>query len=243
MPDGSQALLIDKAGSDDIGEYEVLASNSQGNVSCKAQLEVTCRLRESESESKPQFLSPLTNVSVEEGEPLNLQALFLGNPVPDISWSKDGKAVQASEQLMMSCDGKKVCLEINPSHAKDSGLYACELYNPLGSDKSKANVTVRKVNQSPIFTQKFSDLQQMISCDVKFAARVSGIPQPDIIWSFNDKQITADSDKYKVKRDGEACCLYIKDCSYADCGRYRCRAVNKEGKADCEASLSIVKDL
>ena len=144
---------------------------------------------------------------------------------------------------MTCCDGKKMSLEINPSSINDAGTYACELRNPLGADKSSADVTVRKINQSPMFTQKFSDLQQMMGCGAKFAARVSGIPQPDITWFFNNKPITADNDKYKIKRDGEACCLYVKDCNYADCGSYRCRAENKEGREDCEATLSVVKEL
>jgi hypothetical protein len=172
-----------------------------------------------------------------------LQALFTGNPIPEVIWTKDGKALVPSKGVMMSCDGKKVGLEINPSSAADSGVYSCELRSPLGSDKSTANSTVRKVNQIPTFTQKFSDLQQMEGCDAKFAARISGIPQPEITWFFNDKPIKPDNDKYKIKRDGEACCLYVKDCTPADIGRYKCQAVNSDGKAECEASLDVVKEL
>lgn len=243
LPDGSQALLIDKAGADDVGEYAVTASNSEGQECSKAQLAVVGKSNDAEPEEKPQFLSALRDVSAEEGEPLRLEALIQGNPVPEVSWSKDGKPLQASERFIVSCDGKKVGLEINPSHGQDSGLYACELRNPHGSDKSSSNASVRKIFQAPNFAQTFTDLQQMMGCDAKFTARVTGIPQPDITWYLNDKAISPDDDKYKIKRDGEACCLYIKDCTYADCGRIKCRAENKEGKAECQAALAVVKEL
>lgn len=163
--------------------------------------------------------------------------------MPEVTWTKDGKPVQPSDRVSISCDGKKIGLEINPCLAKDSGQYACELRSPLGSDKSSANVSVRKINEAPSFSQRFSDLQQMMGTDAKFVARVSGKPQPEISWFFNDKPIRADGDKYRIKRDGEVCTLYVRNCTYADSGSYRCRASNVEGKADCEAALSVAKEL
>ncbi|XP_031784412.1 obscurin isoform X6 [Nasonia vitripennis] len=243
LPDGSQAMLIEKAGPADVGEYAVTASNSEGEECSKAQLAVLGRSNGAEPEEKPRFLSALRDASVLEGEPLSLEALIGGNPVPEVSWSKDGKPLQASERCIVSCDGKKLGLEINPSQGKDSGLYACELRNPHGSDKSSANASVRKIFQAPNFAQRFTDLQQMMGCDAKFTARVSGIPQPDVSWYLNDKPISPDDGKYKIKRDGEACCLFVKDCTYADCGRIKCRAENKEGRAECEAALAVVKEL
>jgi len=73
---------------------------------------------------------------------------------------------------------------------------------------------------------------------------VTGIPQPDVTWYFNDQLITpgtgADKDKYRVKRDGDAVCLYVRDCKPLDSGRYRCRASNCDGEASCEANLEVV---
>ncbi|XP_026827528.1 obscurin isoform X4 [Ooceraea biroi] len=240
QPDGSQALILDKATPEDAGEYQVVAGNTEGTASCKAKLDVAGKVKSDTPEEKPAFTSPMRDVSIEEGQPLTMDASFIGNPIPDVSWTKDGEPVEPSDRVIMSCDGKKVSLQINPCEPKDAGVYGCRLSNPLGEDTTSANAIVRKVYQSPIFTQKFTDLQQMPTFDAKFPARVTGIPQPEVSWYFNDKPILRDDEKYKIKRDGDACCLYVKDCTFDDSGRYRCRAVNRGGEAECAANLAVV---
>lgn len=53
-------------------------------------------------------------------------------------------------------------LEINPVELPDAGVYAVKLVNPLGEDNSEGNINVRKVYQPPTFSQKFTDLQQVL---------------------------------------------------------------------------------
>ncbi|XP_024880177.1 obscurin isoform X5 [Temnothorax curvispinosus] len=240
QPDGSQALILDKATPEDVGEYQVVAGNTEGTASCKAKLDVAGKVRPDTPEEKPTFTSPMRDVSIEEGQPLKLDVSFVGNPIPDVSWTKDGEPVVPSERVTMSCDGRKVGLQIDPCKPKDAGVYGCRISNPLGEDTTSANAIVRKIYQSPTFTQRFTDLQQLPTFDAKFPARVTGIPQPEVTWYFNDKPILKDNDKYKIKRDGDACCLYVKDCAYDDSGRYRCKAVNKGGEAECAANLAVV---
>lgn len=220
--------------------YQVVAGNTEGTASCKAKLDVAGKVRPDTPEEKPAFTSPMRDVSVEEGQPLTLDVSFVGNPIPNVNWTKDGEPIESSERVTTSCNGKKVGLQIDPCKPKDAGVYGCRLSNPLGEDAISANAIVRKVYQSPTFTQKFTDLQQMPTFDAKFPARVTGIPQPEVTWYFNDKPILKDNDKYKIKRDGDAFCLYVKDCAYDDSGRYKCRAVNKGGEAECAANLAIV---
>lgn len=218
----------------------MIAGNTEGTASCKAKLDVAGKVTPDTPEEKPAFTSPMRDVSVEEGQPLALNVSFVGNPIPDVSWTKDGEPVVPSERISMSCDSKKVGLQIDPCEPKDAGVYGCRLSNPLGDDTISANAIVRKVYQSPNFTQRFTDLQQLPTYDAKFPARISGIPHPEITWYFNDKPILRDNDKYKIKRDGDACCLYVKDCTYDDSGSYKCKAVNKGGEAECVANLAVV---
>ncbi|XP_012273370.1 obscurin isoform X3 [Orussus abietinus] len=240
QPDGTCALLIDKVTPDDAGDYELEAINSEGSVSSKGSLQVAGKSKSNAPEEKASFLGPLRDVSVEEGQQLVLSAPFVGNPMPDVIWTKDGQPIEPLERIASTCDGKKVGLEINPAELSDSGVYSCRLVNPLGEDSSNAQATVRKVYQPPNFTQKFTDLQQLPTFDAKFPARVSGVPIPTISWYYNDEPIPTDSEKYKIKRDGDACCLYVKDCTPQDSGRYKCKAANKEGEAECEATLAVV---
>ncbi|KAL0112249.1 hypothetical protein PUN28_011952 [Cardiocondyla obscurior] len=240
QPDGSQALILDKATPEDVGEYQVVAGNTEGTASCKAKLDVAGKVKSDTPEEKPAFTSPMRDVSVEEGQPLALDVSFVGNPIPDVNWTKDNEPIVPSERVTMSCDGRKVGLQINPCNPKDAGVYGCRISNPLGEDTTNANAIVRKVYQSPTFTQRFTDLQQLPTFDAKFPARITGIPQPEVTWYLNDNPILKDDDKYKIKRDGDACCLYVKDCTYDDSGQYKCRAVNKGGEAECTANLAVV---
>lgn len=243
MADGSQALIIEKATPEDAGEYQVIAGNTEGTSSCKGTINVVGKVQSDLSEQKPGFVNPMRDVYVEEGQPLNLSVSFIGNPIPDVSWSKDGAPLQPSDRLTITCDGKKTELEINPCESKDVGVYECRISNPLGEDSTRSTANVRKIFQPPTFIHTFKDVQQLPTFDAKFLARVSGVPRPDITWYFNEKPIVQDDDKYKIKRDGDACCLYVKDCAYDDSGVYKCRAVNKDGEAECAANLTIVDEM
>ena len=102
------------------------------------------------------------------------------------------------------------------------------LVNDAGVQSAKAKAAVRKIYQPPSFTQKFSDVQQLPTYDAKLLGRVTGVPKPTVAWTFNGQPLQ-DSDKYKIKRDGDICALFIRDCNADRAGRYACIATNSEG--------------
>ncbi|XP_047025271.1 obscurin isoform X5 [Helicoverpa zea] len=239
QPDGTHALLIDKAAPADAGQYGVTAVNDKGESSSNADLTVASRTDDSSPQERPRFIHGLRDLTAEEGQPLSVSAPFVGNPVPEVSWTKDGVPIKPSEKIRLTCDGKRVGLEINPVELPDAGVYGIKLVNPLGEDASEGTINVRKVYSAPTFSQKFTDLQQLPTFDAKFPARVFGIPFPDITW-YKDGVPLRHSDKYNIKRDGDACCLYVRDLVAGDAGRYKCVASNREGEASCEAKLEVV---
>ncbi|CAG4950620.1 unnamed protein product [Parnassius apollo] len=242
QPDGMFALLISEVQEPDAGQYGVIAANDKGETSCSAELSVASRTDDSCPEERPRFVHGLRETTADEGQALQLSAALAGNPAPDVLWTKDGSPLMPSERLLLSCDGKRVGLEINPVELADAGVYSVKLTNPLGEDSSEAKVNVRKVYQPPTFSQKFTDLQQLPSLDAKFSARVHGKPTPEVSW-FKNGQPLSPSDKYGIKRDGEACCLYVRDLKPEDAGSYKCLAKNKEGEATCEATLEVVEKI
>ncbi|XP_037298736.1 obscurin isoform X2 [Manduca sexta] len=239
QPDGSHALLIDKATPADAGQYGVIATNDQGEMASNAELKVASRQDDSSPQERPQFIHGLRDITAEEGQPLSVTAPFVGNPVPEVTWTKDGQPLKPNEKILLTCDGKRVGLEINPVEMPDAGVYGVKLVNPLGEDSSEGKINVRKVYQPPTFAQKFTDLQQLPTFDAKFPARVFGIPAPEISW-YKNGQLLRPSEKYSIKRDGDAACLYVRDLVAADAGAYKCVAKNREGAAECEANLEVV---
>ncbi|GBP12338.1 Obscurin [Eumeta japonica] len=190
-------------------------------------------------QERPQFVHGLRDLTAEEGQPITLSAPFTGNPIPEVSWAKDGQPLKPSEKILLTCDGKRVGLEITPVEMGDAGVYSVKLINPLGEDATEGKMNVRKVYQPPSFSQKFSDLQQLPTFDAKFPARVTGVPSPEIQW-FKNGEPLKESDKYHMKRDGDACCLYVRNLLPEDTGKYKCLARNREGDASCEAKLDVV---
>lgn len=159
---GITSLIIDKVMPEDAGEYAVTANNELGYATCKNRLEVTLKDKDNMPEEVPCFIHPLKDAHCEEGGYLTLDVPFLGNPIPEVVWSKNGEPIAAGPKTTITCDGRRVGLDIRPLAMNDVGKYDCTLTNRLGKASTSCNVAVRKVYQAPKFTQTFGDLQQVI---------------------------------------------------------------------------------
>lgn len=238
-PDGTSSLLISKATPADAGEYQVIATNDIGACSSRANLSVVPHSNAGAPEEAPRFTSGLRDANCDEGEPLELSAAFVANPMPEIIWSKDGKPLTPSDRILMTCDGKRVGLVINPTEVGDAGIYTCLLANPLGEDSSKCHANVRKVFTKPHFSLRLFDQPSLLGLDAKLAVRVHGVPYPELTWTFNNKPIRNDS-KYNIKHDGDNSILHVKNCTLEDIGLYKCVARNREGEDNTQCHLDIV---
>ncbi|XP_057667134.1 obscurin isoform X2 [Diorhabda carinulata] len=241
--DGYSALFLDSADiARDALTYKAVASNEAGQADTSAPLTVKEAAKSGEPEERPLFLHSIKDTITDEGQPLVIEAPFTGNPIPSAEWTKDGEPLLPSERVLMTCDGRRVGLKIDKALPSDAGIYGVKIINPLGEDTAKGKATVRKVFMKPSFTQRFTDLQQLPDRDAKLPCRVTGVPQPEVMWT-KDGQPIKESDKYHIKRDGDLCCLYILDCQPNDAGIYRATAVNQEGHDDCTASVEVVKEI
>lgn len=162
QPDGSSALFLDAADvMRDALTYKAIASNEAGETDTSAPLTVKPAAKPDEPEERPMFLHNLRDVITDEGEPLILEAPFTGNPIPSAEWTKDGIPIVPSERILLTCDGRRVGLNIDNSVPSDAGVYGVTIINPLGKESTEGKATVRKVFMPPSFTQKFTDLQQV----------------------------------------------------------------------------------
>ena len=67
---------------------------------------------------------------------MTLSCNATGNPVPTISWTRDGSPLNASGRISFSDDKKR--LTITNVKRTDSGEYQCVAENRVGSDTSKS---------------------------------------------------------------------------------------------------------
>jgi hypothetical protein len=258
--DGNASLIIDNVSKDDAGRYELIATNDQGSTATVAKVNVSPIVNDQALEEPPMFAGTLHEITGDEGKELQFTLPFSGNPIPECLWSKNGKPIEPSDRIMLTCDGKRVGIILNPAEVSDTGMYQCLLANPLGETEARTEVHVRKIFQKPnfvtrlvnktkykifiligaTFISRLQDVQVVPTYDAKFPARVIGVPKPEISWSFNEKPIQS-NDKYNMKFDGDTVCLYIRNCGPEDDGLYSCTAKNKEGQDTCDARLEIVE--
>ena len=86
-PNGVIGLRIDHVRPEDAGVYSMTVSNSLGEITGSAKVEVE------EKEKRPEFTTTLQPLSIVEGFPAKLAVKVLGKPTPQLQWFKDGEEV------------------------------------------------------------------------------------------------------------------------------------------------------
>lgn len=132
----------------------MIAVNDKGSTATIAKVSVAPTVNDQVPEEPPTFTSTLKDVTTDEGKELAFALPFLGNPIPEVMWSRNGKPLEPSDRTILTCDGRKVGIIINPADINDTGVYQCLLANPLGEIETKVNAHVRKVYQKPNFVSK-----------------------------------------------------------------------------------------
>ena len=85
----------------------------------------------------PQITTQPQAGSVTEGDNVTLSCNASGNPVPTISWSRDGSLVSSGDQRIRFEAGNRL-LTITNVNRTDSGEYLCVADNSEGNDTSNA---------------------------------------------------------------------------------------------------------
>ncbi|XP_071653401.1 nexilin-like [Temnothorax longispinosus] len=96
----------------------------------------------------PQFIQKLKNLTINDGEHLELTAKVDGDPVPQITWSKDGKMLSSSEIVDLKYKNGVATFTINEVFPEDEGEYACLATNSIGSDTTSCKLTVKPVENA-----------------------------------------------------------------------------------------------
>ena len=102
-----------------------------------------CRTDQPEITANPQ------NTTRIEGDNVTLSCNVDGNPVPTISWTRDGSPVSTSGRISISDDKKQ--LTITNVKRTDSGEYRCVANNSLGNATSNAATLNVKCKYSILF--------------------------------------------------------------------------------------------
>jgi len=160
--DNNFNFIINRCKMGDFGEYVIRAENHHGwreepvflDVRKKpvdftpVHLEPMKRRREpepykfeEEPDCAPKFNFLLRPRIIQSGLSVKLLCCLKGKPAPTVTWFKDGKELSKKDYTLKHSDGV-ITLEIAACDTSHTGKYTCHAQNPLGEDKTTADVLI-----------------------------------------------------------------------------------------------------
>uniref|UniRef100_A0A670ZM68 Contactin 1 n=1 Tax=Pseudonaja textilis TaxID=8673 RepID=A0A670ZM68_PSETE len=162
------------------------------------------------------------------GQNVTLECFALGNPVPELRWSKYLEPKPSSADISMS----GAVLKIFNIQFEDEGIYECEAENYRGKDKHSAKVYVQA---RPEWVEHINDTERDIGSEFHWPCIATGKPIPTIRWLKNGLPV-AGQRRGEVEQ-GDLRFLSLK---LEDSGMYQCVAENIHGMIYSNAELKVI---
>ncbi|KAK7169443.1 hypothetical protein R3I93_005419 [Phoxinus phoxinus] len=192
------------------------------------------------STQAPTFTQPLQSVVALEGSAATFEAQVSGNPVPEVSWFRDGQVLTAAAlpgaQISFS-DGRAV-LMIPAVTAAHSGRFSVRATNGAGQATSTAELLVTAETAPPNFIQRLQSMTVRQGSQVRLDVRVTGIPAPVVKFYREGAEIQSSAD-FQIVQDGDLYSLLIAEAFPEDSGTYSVSASNSSGRATSTAELLV----
>uniref|UniRef100_A0A674BU21 Myosin light chain kinase, smooth muscle n=1 Tax=Salmo trutta TaxID=8032 RepID=A0A674BU21_SALTR len=190
-----------------------------------------------------------------------------GHPEPQVTWSRNGKAVIAGERFAIEQSSRGTfSLVVHGIQEEDVGRYTCEAVNDAGSRQVTVEITVEGTEvvshcvfsdssgrfgvpavesrpsiwgeSPPKFVTKPSRIFVRMGQTGKFSAKITGRPQPLVTWFKGDEELHA-SPHFNMFEKSGIHLLEIRDVCVDDAGMYTCSVANSAGKATATAELIV----
>jgi hypothetical protein len=196
----------------------------------------------------PQFVKPLSDLTVTEGNKVTLDCRLSTSVLPDrIQWYCKGVELFSSPDYTIApCVGGMCSLTIAEVFPEDSGNYSCVATYSSGSTVSTSmNLkvtdpmeTTPQPSRPPVIESRLMNQCLRVGQTASFECRVSGSPPPAVIW-MRGGQPLLDKTRYKSWYDQFSgnVTLYILKTRDEDEGEYTCKALNTAGEAATSAFL------
>ncbi|XP_036713035.1 SPEG neighbor protein [Balaenoptera musculus] len=127
------ALVVRDGELADLGQYSINVTNPFGQCSDSARIlvEVPAKIQK-----RPD------NTKARKGTTVTLTAEIMGEPAPDVGWTKDGEDIDEDDRVFFEIGSTTTTLTIRRATPEDSGKYEVYVENSLGMDQSFARVDV-----------------------------------------------------------------------------------------------------
>ncbi|GAB5576021.1 SPEG neighbor protein [Prionailurus viverrinus] len=127
------ALVVRDGELADLGQYSINVTNPFGQCSDSARIlvEVPAKIQKGPD-----------NTKARKGATVTLTAEIMGEPAPDVGWTKDGEDIEEDDRVFFEIGSTTTTLTIRRATPEDSGKYEVYVENSLGMDQSFARVDV-----------------------------------------------------------------------------------------------------
>ncbi|ELW68518.1 Basement membrane-specific heparan sulfate proteoglycan core protein [Tupaia chinensis] len=156
------------------------------------------------------------------GHAVEFECLALGDPKPQVTWSKVGGRLRPGIVQTGSI------IRIAHVELSDAGQYRCTATNAAGTTQSHVLLLVQALPQ--ISTPP--EVRVPAGSAAVFPCMASGYPTPDITWSKLDGSLPPDS---RLENN----MLMLPSVRPQDAGTYVCTATNRQGKVKAFAHLQV----
>ncbi|NXC61674.1 HMCN1 protein, partial [Aleadryas rufinucha] len=218
---GGRTLRLSPAGSADEGHYTCVVTNAAGEARKDFHLSVLV---------PPRIVgeNTLEDVKVKEKHGVTLTCEVTGNPVPQVTWLKDGQALAEAGDPRMVSSGRS--LQISEAQLSDTGRYTCVASNTAG-DRSKTyhlNVLVAPSIVGADSQGNAEDVTVILNSPTSLVCEAYSYPPATITW-LKDGNPLESSRNIRILPGGRT--LQILNAQQDSAGRYTCIATNEAGKA------------
>jgi len=210
--------------------------------------------RHVKTKERPIVKKELRDTQAKEGEPIKLECIIIGTPLPEIRWYHGKKEVKESKYFKMSYERGYALLFMAEVYKEDEGEYLCMAVNTAGTVHSSCDLKViergedsprqrRAVDPSAMEPPLIEDLQPdnlhiLRGTTAQLKAKFAGEPRPNVVWTHGKTPVsTGGRLKIDVVRDTTT--LTITDAQPDDSGIYTLSVDNELGCDTCSSSLTV----
>lgn len=182
----------------------------------------------------PTFTTSPSNVTLRAGQTAKLECSATGQPIPEISWTKDGgydfPAAFERRMHFMSVDNSFYIVDVK---VEDIGVYSCRAKNVAA--EVVANATLMVI-QEPKFVKPMEDKKSPVGDTAVLECSAAGSPRPKLTWTKNGLPLSL-TERHFLTADDQL--LVITNVQDYDSGTYSCQISNPLGSVHDSLKLAV----
>nr|XP_014344645.1 PREDICTED: hemicentin-1 [Latimeria chalumnae] len=217
---GGRMLRLMHTSMEDAGRYTCVVSNAAGEERKNFDLDILVPSTITNGDK-------LEDVKVKGKHSITLSCEATGNPVPQISWLKDGQPLIEDKRHQIVSNGR--FLQISQAQVADTGRYTCIASNTAG-DKSKnfnLNVLVSPTIAGGGSVGTPEDVTVILNSLTSLVCEAQSYPPATITW-LKDGVPFESNRNIRILPGGRT--LQILSTREDNAGRYTCVATNEAGE-------------